>query len=748
VTDGLPDDQGAFSGRRTEIDRITRLAITSDATAPVAAIHGMAGVGKTRLAVRAGHALLRDNRYTELQLSVDLHGHDPNRPPADPAAVLDGFLRRLGVPGDEIHRLDLAGRATRYRQLMAGRNALVLLDNAATADQVRPLLPRQASCLVLITSRNVIPELTGASHLNLDVLTPAESMDLLRRQSGPDIVDADPVTAGRIAQLLGHLPLALNLVAARIRDTPDWSLTDHLDRLIQHHTNLKLEQAIQAAFDLSYNDLPRLLRRAFRLLALHPADTFDAHTAAAMTGTDPAAARQHLDHLVANNLLQHTTAHRVRFHDLVHIYATQRTYDDEPAHARNLSMTRLLDHYVQTTVRAVSTLYPENEKYRDPGPLAPTPSTVDVTAPALAQAWLDTEHANLMALANSAAGRWHRHLIGLSATLWRHLDTRGRHVDALAIHRLALTAARTIGDRAAEANALRAVGTAHHRLGHYPDALDHYRQSLTMARETGDRLSECYALGNLGIVYERLGRYPEALGHYERALIAAREIDNRTAEGNAQNYLGFVKGRLGRQPEALDHYRQALLIARETDDRVGEGYALRHLGVAHEREGRLSEADEHHQRAMAIATEVGDRAGEAYSLTYLGVVRARRTQYSAALEYHQRALAIATEIGDRELEIDVLNCFGQTLRACGRADHALDRHTQALVLASTIGDRHEQARAHDGIAAAHLDLAHRRKARTHWGKALALYNDLGVPNAYETEQRLADLEAARRTTYR
>ena len=186
---------------------------------------------------------------------MDLRGFDPDRPPADPAAVLDGFLRRLGVPGNQVHALDLAGRARRFRQLMADRKAIVLLDNAATEDQVLPLLPQSPTCVVVVTSRYQLSGLPGVSCLRLDVFTPAESLDLLRGVAGEQAIAADQVTAARIAKLVGHLPLALAVVAGRITSSPAWSLADHLERLTEHRERLRLEDSVEPALALSYEAL-------------------------------------------------------------------------------------------------------------------------------------------------------------------------------------------------------------------------------------------------------------------------------------------------------------------------------------------------------------------------------------------------------------------------------------------------------------------------------------------------------------
>ena len=228
VADTWPADLPSFTGRHPDLQKIIQPENGSRSELTIWAIAGMPGIGKTRLAVRAGHLLMSHGQFTQLQLAVDLRGYDPDRPPADPNAVLEGFLRRLGMSGDQIQHLSLADRTAKYRQLLTGRSALVLLDNAASAEQVRPLLPENPGCFVLITSRRTLPDLSSVRHLSLDVLTPGEAVGLLRHTANRGMVDTEPGIAADIADLLGHLPLALELVASRIRASPDWTLTDHL----------------------------------------------------------------------------------------------------------------------------------------------------------------------------------------------------------------------------------------------------------------------------------------------------------------------------------------------------------------------------------------------------------------------------------------------------------------------------------------------------------------------------------------
>jgi hypothetical protein len=286
VGDRVESEAAEFIGRSS----VGAEALAALETHRVVVIDGMAGVGKTSL---AGWVASRVPDV-ELQFSVNLRGYDPARPPAEPAAVLDGFLRRLGVAGSKIHGLDLAARSALFDELVAGRRALVLLDNAATDDQVQPLIADGA--LTLVTSRR---RLTGPHRINLEVFEASESAALIRRAAGAK-VDDEPDAAARIAELVGHLPLALAVLAGRIKAQPEWTLADHLERLQEHSARLRLDDGVATSLSLSYQALKPPARRMLRLLALHPGRDFDPYAAAALAGLPVGQAREQLAQLVAD----------------------------------------------------------------------------------------------------------------------------------------------------------------------------------------------------------------------------------------------------------------------------------------------------------------------------------------------------------------------------------------------------------------------------------------------------------------
>jgi len=753
VSWALPDELAEFTGRRAELDLLLGDAPADQAPgdqapgdpptdrgpAPTAVVHGMAGVGKTQLAIRAGHRLLRRGHGADLQLWVNLRGHDPERPPADPAAVLGAVLRKLGVPGDQLFHLDLARRAARYRRQLARRRALIVLDNAGSEEQVRPLLPDVPSCLTLVTCRGELPGLLVARRIRLDVFSAAESLQLLRRAGDPRRVDADPETAAGIAGAVGHLPLAIGLVARRMAVHPDWTLADQLTRLVERHRLRRLDDGVELALHTSYQAMTPPARRMLRLLALHPADEADTHAAAALAGTGLDHAAVLLDELTTGNLLQRAGPGRFSFHDLVRLYANARAVDDEPASARTEALTRVLDNYLHTAVAAMAAIYPARWRGRQPGGGAPATPVPPVAEPDAARAWLDAQRPSLLAAIAYAAGHgWPAHANQLATTLGLHLGMGGHYGDAIAVQGHALAAARAAGDRAGEAAAL-VLGVVFARVGRLDRAVECSRQALDIFRELGDRTGAAMALSNLGYLYEQLGRYQDAIDHGRQAVGTCRELGDRAGESAGLSNLALAYQRIGRHEEAIRCGRHALAINRELGDRRGEAIQLNNLGVAMASLGRHRDAADHLRRAVAAHREIGFRNGEGLALTDLGTTLERTGAAADAIAHHKRALAIARETGDTALEVTARNNLGRALTSGGRPGEARRQHEAALALARTAGIRYEYALAHGGLADALRAAGDPASARRHWQAALAVHDELRTPEADRIRAHLAGL---------
>jgi len=738
VQDTLPQDLAGFTGRAAELGRLR--------AGGTVLISGMAGVGKTQLAIHAGHLLARERPFDRV-LFVDLRGFhpDPTQPPAEPAAVLDGFLRLLGVPGQNIPH-DVQARTTAYRDRLAGRRVLVVLDNAAGEDQVRPLLPATPGCLTLITSRRNLADLHAVTRLTVDVFTPDEARRFLALAAPRVPVGGDADAPARIAHRCGYLPLALGLVAGHIRGTPGWTLTDHADRLDQRHHDQRPDTGVELALDLSYQHLSAARQRLLRLAALHPGQGLDAYAAAALTGADLSAVRADLDDLHRDHLLQQSAPGRYAFHDLVRGYATGRAGDQDPPSGRRAALTRLFDYYLAGAAAAMDTLYPA-EAYHRPRITAPGIVIPELTDPDAALGWLDTERPTLVAVAAHAATRgWPSHTIRLSTIVYRYLDG-GYPAEALSIHGHADRAADHPSDPDGQAHALNGLGTAYLRMGRYEPAAEHLRRALRLFRRTGDPAGQARVLGNLGNIEKRLGRYGAAIDYHERALQLFRRAGDQAGQARSLCNLGVVETRLGRHRSATDHLRQALVLCRQAGDRTGEADTFAGLGEVERRQGRYQQAAEHVEQALAGYRQLGDRASEAAILDDLGSVLTRLGRPERAAEHHRQSLLAFREAGDRDGEAWALNGLGEAAYGAGSPADALSHHDAAHTVATEVGSRDQQARAHVGRAHAYDALDQRDRARQHYAQALDFYAELGLPEAEQIRLRLVTMgnDGARRS---
>jgi len=738
VQDSLPPGLAEFTGRTAELDRLRRALhanVVTGGAVVVSAIAGMAGVGKTVLAVHAGH-LLAGEKLVDRVLFVNLRGFhpDPAQPPADPAAVLEGFLRLLGVAGQQIPH-DLPARIRVYRQRLAGTRTLVLLDNAADAAQVRPLLPDSPGCPVLVTSRRDLTDLDATTHLPVDVFTPAEAAAFLTRAARGVPVGADPGAGARIAERCGHLPLALGLTAARLRTQSGWTLTDHADRLDERRHQQRLDSGVHLALDLSYQQLPADRQRLLRLVALHPGQDFDTHAAAALTGADLATTTLHLDNLCHDHLLHLAAPGRYTLHDLVRGYATDRSSDEDPPPARRAALTRLFDFYLASAAAAMDTLYPA-ESHRRPR-IPAFGSAPALTDPDTARAWLDTERPTLVAVtAHTATHGWPTHTVHLSPTLFRYLHG-GHNTDALTIHGHACAAARHTGDPTAQAEALTSLGTAYQWLGRIGPASESFQQALHLSQQTGDLNGQARAL--VGLSLTEPNRYQQSVDFIARALTLYRQTADRTGQAIALNNLGVLEWRRRRHETSAAHFEHSLVLSRQIDHRLCEARALNGLGSAEVRLGRYGPAGANLQQARVLFRELGNRAGEANVLDCQGILQSDLGRPTRAAAFHEQAVAIFRETGERAGEASALNGLGEATQAASHPTEAITHHSAALTIATDIDDRWQQARAHTGLGHAHRALGETDHARHHYQHALTHYTDLDMPDADQIRAHLAGI---------
>lgn len=732
VTDRLPDDLDVFTGRADVLNKLKRSAFGGGRSEPVVVVvDGMAGVGKTRLIVHAAHLLPGVDQI----LAVNLRGYDP-REPAEPGAVLDAFLRLLGVRVNRLPGTDHTARTARLGELLKGKRSVLLLDNAASADQVRPLLPGVPGSVVLVTSRRRL-DLPGAERLQLGPFTPAESAELLRKSVSPARIHADPDTAGRIAVQVGQLPLALALVAGRIEASPDWSLTDHLERLVERGRTLCLDDAVEIALAQSYASLSPAHRTLLRMLALHPGADFDTSAAAVLAAAEEAETSTLLGDLLAGSLLQQRSPGRFEMHDLVRVYAAKCGSDEDPASARRAAFTRLVDHYRAMAAVAMAVYAPHETDWRP----RVMPSVVPLVMPVdrdAALVWLEAERVNLVACGLRAAEQdLPGHAVDLSCILYRYLDDAGHYANGEVLH----AHAARVAPRASRGKTLSSLGVVYWRLGKFGEAREVYAEALAIATAGGDHRERIRALINLGLVLERVGAYAEALANYCQAIEIATMIGSRVATAHALHNVVHLTERLGRYDEAYDRAQECLSMLRETGDRVTEGRTLNSRALVNLSLGRLDQARADAEEAIAIAREVGNRTGEGYALITLGRALGALGAIEPARARLDLALLIARELANRDAEALALNESGTLHSEVGSPMTGLDQHRAALVIAEELGDPYERARSHLGSARALVHLGNGHAAQSELRLALALFDRLQTPEADTVAGHLAALSA-------
>ncbi|MGD0700623.1 MAG: tetratricopeptide repeat protein [Trebonia sp.] len=742
----LPPAVPGFTGRSTELGALTGLLDRSAEQAPgavvISAIGGTAGVGKTALAVHWAHQSA--GRFPDGQLYVNLRGYDPDQPvPATDA--LAGFLRSLGVPGRDIPP-EADQRAARYRSLLAGKRMLIVLDNAGSADQVRPLLPATRACTVVVTSRDALAGLVvrdGAARLDLDVLPIQEAVALLRTLIGAR-VGAEPGAAADLAEHCCRLPLALRVAAELAATRPAMPLAGLAAELADLGTRLDLLAAdgdprtqVRTVFSWSYRHLDAEDARTFRLLGLHPGPDLEPYATAALTGTTVQQARRALDVLTRAHLIQPAAAGRHGLHDLLRGYARELTAALDAGQEQHAALTRLFDHYLYTAATAMDTLFPaeRHRRPRIPRPATPVPPLAD---PAAAREWLDGQRASLVAAAgHTAAHGWPGHATGLASTLSRYLRNGSHIPEALIIFGHALGAARRTGDRAGEATALLEIGIVNGQQSRYQQAADQHQQALALFRAVADRAGEARTLGNLGVNDMQRGRYQDAARHQQEAVAIYRDIGDRLGEIRALDNLGFARQRQGRYQEAAGYHEQTLNLSREIGDRPGEAFALGSLGTVDLRLGRFEHAAGYLKQALALFQDMGNTVSEAEILARLGEVYLGLGLHEQAAGNFDQALATSREIGDPGLEADALNGLGEVLLQTGDAEKARAHHATSLRIASAAEEPREQARAHSGLARGWQADGDSLQARRHWQEALARYTAIGAPEADDIRARLA-----------
>jgi DNA-binding SARP family transcriptional activator/tetratricopeptide (TPR) repeat protein len=737
----LPADTIAFTGRTNELKALA--AITADAArgggvVAIQAIDGMPGVGKTTLAVHAAHRFA--GQFPDRQVFVDLHAHSLDRPPAVPADALADLLIADGVDPRQLPD-SLDGRAGMWRARLAGTRTLIVLDNAASTAQISPLLPGAPGCLVLVTSRRRLADLT-ATHLFLDILPAGDAINMFLRLAPRASGQADAVA--QVVEVCGYLPLAIAITASLYTRHPSWTMPQliaeirgrRLTATGEHHT-------VKAAFDLSYDHLPEPRQRFFRLLGLQPGIDIDGYAAAALTKIPYAQALEELEELYNDHLLDEPAYRRYRMHDLIRDYTHTQTITHDPSDVREQAVERLLRFYHHTAARADTYLSRHTRPAAASVPV-PTPAP-DINRWDQAVAWLRTERPNLLAcVRHTTTHQLHHHTVGLTAGIATLLRTDGPWSLAADLHHAAAATAQQGGDQQNHANALHDLSIARQLAGDYPGAADLLGQALNLYRVIDDRRGHANILHELGVVRYLTGDYPGAADLLGQALNLHQTIGDPRGQATALRELGRVRRLTGDSSGAIDLLGKALNMYQTIGNRRGQAIALSELGIVRRlTEDCLGAADLLGQ-ALNLHQTIGNRHDEGNVLTQLATVRYLTGDYPGAESLLRQALTILREIGTPHDEAETLNHLGALYRLTEHPDQAHAVYHQALAIARTIHHRLEEAHALHGIGLATLDLGDTTTALTHLRQAREIYQRLGVPEATQLTTDLATFDAANR----
>lgn len=688
----LPRDVPDFTGREAQLAAVLAAVDSGRAVA----VDGMAGVGKTCLAVHAAHRLTAD--YPDAQLYLDLHGFTEGRRPLDHDRALRTLLAALDVPSEKVPQDGGVEQLSAcWRAELAGRRAVLVLDNAADADQVRPLLPGAGPSVALITSRNRLLGLDDVPPVSLDVLTEQESARLLARASGdpggPEgRLARDPEATAEVLRLCGRLPLALRLAAARLRHRPGWTVGILVERMAEGASEF------DTAFEMSVRQLDRAGRRLFRLLGLLPGATFDEYVAAALADVPLRSARAMLEDLLDAHLVQQPAAGRYRLHDLVHQHARRSTLEQDPPGDRDQALRRVLDYYVHAAA-AADTAMPFLSAGRASSVRQPPPALPRFTDKIAALIWFGTEYTNLLAAfeAADAAGA-DTHVCELPRFMRAYFARRCGTTMLNSLFERSLAAAQRLDDPLQLAEAHSDLGFARYNAGRLTEADTAYATAAALVTRTGDTLTEAELTMRRGYLKWDQGHVEEPLELFRLAGKLYADADRPMGTAHATAYEAWAMLQLGHRQEAA-RLARTVLDAPHADPAWPPTLTARiTLGVAVAHEDP-DEAVQHLDQALALAREDGHKHNEAWCLNCLGVALRQMGRHEEALAAHRQAFALLDELFEEHWKIHFLNGYGETCRLAGLPDQALHLHREALRLARHLGNRHEEALAHEGIAA-------------------------------------------------
>ncbi|MGY4928532.1 tetratricopeptide repeat protein [Streptomyces sp. 900105755] len=721
-------------GRENRTGELLDVLDPGGAGPTVAVVTGLAGVGKTALALHAAHRARTRGWFGGGTLFVHLRGYD-SASSVSGTQALEVLLRAMGIRDTDLPPT-AAEQESLYQSELDRRArelgpVLVVADDASVTAQLLPLLPAHSGNRLLATSRDMLtsPDLP-ARLISLDQLALQPATDLiastLTRTRPDDPRPArDPEALQAVATHCGGLPLALTIAAAQLTADPGLPVADLAAGLADARTRLEAlhyqdrdgrSLNVQAAFELSYRRLDKQPARMFRLLSLNPGPDIATETAAALADQLVGTARKDLAALASAGLIseQPVGSGRWRMHDLTRLYADDlgRRHDHDP---REQAFGRLLEHYRSLTDAADGHLralpgQPVSRRFPD--------ATTALT-------WLDTERPNLTSAVPVATNGHPQIAVSLALCLSAYLHQRRLFHDALATATHALTAIRELGDRQGEGVALNNLGIALMEVRRFNEAVDAQTKAADIFRELGDRYGEGGTLSNLGLALRRVRRFEEAIDAHTKAADIHRELGDHRSEGGSLNNLGIALQEVRRFEEAIDAHTKAADICRELGDRHGEGVALNNLGIALMEVRRFEEAIDAHTKAADICRELGDRHGEGQTLGNLGNALREVRRFEEAIVAHTKAADTFRELGDHHREGQTWGNLGNAFMEVGRFEEAIDAHTKAGDICRELGDRHGEGQALNNLGIALREVRRFDEAIDAHTKDLAICRELG-----------------------
>ncbi len=775
--DTLPPDITDFIGRVDEMR-----ALTEPADQPALwVIEGMGGVGKTALAVHAAHQM--SHHYPDARLFLNFRAHDPHRQPLDPADALRELLVMLEVPAVRIPR-SLRARGDLWRGELAGRRVVLVFDDVASPDQIKPLLPTTGGSSIIVTSRQRHAGWGTGRPLLLHVFSESDAASLFTRISG-QATNGGPDQAATVCRLCGCLPLAIRLAASRVRSGAVDSMSDLIDELGEptddHSPHNEVSQRVEASFELSYRRLAADQQSFFRCLGTSPCLDITASSAAALTGTTLGESRIALSVLTDHHLLAESTPGRFGFHDLIRAFAVARCSDEDPPRLLRQAVSQLADFYLHAVSRAdqvrrkhhLGSEANEDERLRQLKPFA------DV--PAEAKAWLESEWPNALRVAEQCARHEFKDRCAqLVHALAQYLETNGHWDDALNAHLMALQACRDLADHAGIARSSFDLSVIYVRIGRNEEALRHATEAADIFAMLGDSRGKAAALDRIGIIHRNTARFRDSLAYHQEALDLYRAAGDSRGLARGLVNAGAALWYLGRLREEMNYLSQALEIYRAEGDLHGQAAALNNMGTVQQHRGYHRDAMRSYQASHDLCVETGERQNlaladhnmarvqqykgnyrtavtsyravlatyrllgdprhQAYALADIGSVYRSTERFDEALAHYEKASAMAEKAGDRYAYAEALCGIAEAHFGSGRTNAAMAAYEQTAKLAGEIESLYLKAKALNGIAEIALHTRGQEAARIYWREALDIFAQIGVPEAAAVEIRLHSLD--------